>query len=98
VYSKESHKSCLEKVLGVSIDNAYPQAPNRARKQGTIAGVATPCNLIVKFGHDRPVPSVQTAMEEQAIDFLMSSDPPIPPMTIEAWLILAVMKRLNRPS
>ncbi|MBW4526841.1 MAG: hypothetical protein KME18_16910 [Phormidium tanganyikae FI6-MK23] len=30
-------------------------------------------------------------MQESAIDLLINSDPPIPPMTIEAWLILLLM-------
>ncbi|MBD1848143.1 hypothetical protein H6F89_33280 [Cyanobacteria bacterium FACHB-63] len=28
-------------------------------------------------------------MEETALDLMLNSDSPIPPMTIEAWLILA---------
>ncbi|WP_277881571.1 hypothetical protein [Leptolyngbya sp. FACHB-17] len=30
-------------------------------------------------------------MEETALDLMLSSEPPIPPMTLEAWLILAFM-------
>lgn len=34
---------------------------------------------------------VLSAIEESVIDLLINSEPKIAPMTIEAWLILAVM-------
>ncbi|MBD1848189.1 hypothetical protein H6F89_33530 [Cyanobacteria bacterium FACHB-63] len=41
---------------------------------------------------ERPLP--QTAMEETALDLMLSSEPPIPPITIEAWIILMFMAAL----
>ncbi|MBD1825051.1 hypothetical protein H6F51_21520 [Cyanobacteria bacterium FACHB-DQ100] len=34
-------------------------------------------------------------MEETALDLMLNSEPPISPMTIEAWLLLAFMLGLG---